>query len=263
MCAGMKAIVLTCDRYRALTDHMLLKYQRVWPNNPFRFRVAYQEVERIRHSHKVDLWKTSAPIKATVLKLLSDLPDEEFVYWCIDDKYPIELDLENIERIYQWIIQEGAGNPNVDGILFCRCRRMLKEDFLTPDTLNVIPGIPLRERSGYEQIWIHQFIRTKVLRYLFESFPDNIPFARLMDDLKARLNKPSHHRLFVTEANFAVFGESTSGGTLTRNCYQSLLSCSLPLPTWANDLIEKNIILGSLPSMSRDGQDFPTEVPRL
>jgi hypothetical protein len=33
----MKAIVLTCDRYRALTEHMIRKYEELWPDHPFVF----------------------------------------------------------------------------------------------------------------------------------------------------------------------------------------------------------------------------------
>src|SRR5262245_11358604 len=31
----IKAIVLTCDRFRAITRHLILKYERLWPDHPF------------------------------------------------------------------------------------------------------------------------------------------------------------------------------------------------------------------------------------
>jgi len=41
----MKAIVLTCDKYRVLTEHMILKYDKLWSNHPFCFRIAYQDLQ--------------------------------------------------------------------------------------------------------------------------------------------------------------------------------------------------------------------------
>src|SRR6187397_1047533 len=40
----IKAIVLTCDRFRAITRHLILKYERLWPDHPFIFHVPYQEL---------------------------------------------------------------------------------------------------------------------------------------------------------------------------------------------------------------------------
>ena len=40
----IKAIVLTCDRWRAITRHLILKYERLWPDHPFIFHVPYQEL---------------------------------------------------------------------------------------------------------------------------------------------------------------------------------------------------------------------------
>src|SRR3954454_5179235 len=50
----IKAIVLTCDRFRAITRHLILKYERLWPDHPFIFQVPYQELrgtdpERIKY----------------------------------------------------------------------------------------------------------------------------------------------------------------------------------------------------------------------
>ena len=36
----MKAIVLTCDKYLPITDHMLYTYQKLWSSNPFTFIIC-------------------------------------------------------------------------------------------------------------------------------------------------------------------------------------------------------------------------------
>src|SRR5947207_7291583 len=37
----MKAIVLTCDRFRAITEHMIRQYETLWPDHPLVFLVPY------------------------------------------------------------------------------------------------------------------------------------------------------------------------------------------------------------------------------
>jgi hypothetical protein len=239
----MKAIVLSCDRFRAVTDHMIFKYAQVWPGHPFRFRVPFQELGPTLASG-VEYKKSPAGIKATVLTLLDDLDDEEMVYWCIDDKYPIKLDVQRIEAMLRWLSLEQAST--VSGILFCRCRKMWDSRFLTELAIvDHLENVYL-ERKGYAQIWLHQFVRAKVLRYLFGSFPDFIPAARAMDELKKRVKKPASHRVFVSSQNAAVFGESTSYGVLTQNCHRSILENGLALPTWGSTTTNEEIVMGRL-----------------
>jgi len=240
----MKAIVLTCDKYRTLTDHMIFKYEELWPNHPFQFRVPYQDLDPTLDISKVDYKKTPSDIKSTVITLLDDLDDEELIYWCIDDKYPIELIAPKIEKIYQWLTKEQP--PGISGILFCRCRKMLVRSYLTGKSITDNLKNTYLERKGYEQIWIHQFIRVKVLRHLFESFPDVIPQAKSMDGYIKETIKPTSHRIFVSKQNYAVFGESTSRGVLTPNCHKSIIENGLTLPEWHSDLTTNSIVMGSL-----------------
>ncbi|MFI3179484.1 MAG: hypothetical protein QX188_08010, partial [Methylococcaceae bacterium] len=89
--------------------------------------------------------ETPGEIKATVLALLADLNDEEWIYWCIDDKYPILLQLPQIKSICNYI--EDQNPETVSGILFCRARRMMDNQFLTDGSLLIGHEI-LLERSG-------------------------------------------------------------------------------------------------------------------
>ena len=40
----IKVIVLTCDIYHDVTNHMITMYEKTWPNNPFVFRVPWNEI---------------------------------------------------------------------------------------------------------------------------------------------------------------------------------------------------------------------------
>ena len=238
----MHAIGLSCDRYRALADHMLFKYAQLWPDHPFRFRVPYQDLAPTSPNGRVTYTKSPQPIKATVLGLMGDLDDDELVYWCIDDKYPISLDLPRITSIYRWLTTDAAAN--IDGLLFCRCRGMWLDQCLTGQSIVDDAGNVYLERSGYAQIWIHQFLRVKVLRYLFDSFPDFIPSAKWMDGFAAQRAKPQSHRIYVSRENLAVFGESTSRGVVTLNCHRSMLDNGLPPPSWAVSTTAREIVMG-------------------
>ena len=98
----MKAIVLTYDKYRRLTDHMILRYRQLWPDNPFTFRIPFQQLPDT-DSAGLEYIPSPPAIKATVLTLLQDLDDREWIYWCIDDKYPVHIDVPAMQSVLDWI----------------------------------------------------------------------------------------------------------------------------------------------------------------
>jgi hypothetical protein len=239
---SIKAIILTYDKYRSVTDHMIIRYNSLWPKHPFVFRVPFQNLAPTLNDN-VEYIQTPSDIKGTVLALISDLDDEELIYWCIDDKYPITLDVREIEKIYEGLVNE-KNETCADAVLFCRCRGMSGEGNLLTDKSQRCAGHVIRERRNYHQIWIHQFMKVKVIRALFNAFPDEIKTAKVMDDWKDKLDKPAEHRLFVTKESFAVFGESTTRGLLTKNCYNSMKKYNVTPPDWLAEVAEEEIIMG-------------------
>ena len=240
----MKALVLTYDRNRCVTNHMIHKYRQLWPDNPFVFRIPYQENEGTGQSNR-EYIKSPVDIKGTVLELLSGIEEDEWIYWCADDKYPIALDLPGVQSVMEFV--QNIDDTTISGVLFCRPREFSKQKNLTGEVLQDSNGMKYLERSNYKRIWLHQFLRVKVLKYMFESFPDVIPASKHLDYLKSDLPKPDDHRLFVTTRNLAVFGESTAKGVLTDNCYRSILEAGLDFPDWHSGDVEKEQIIGSLP----------------
>jgi hypothetical protein len=239
----INAIVLTCDRYRAITEHMIFQYDRLWPDHPFVFHVPYQELGGT-NTDRVKYLPAPWDIKGTVLHLLTEIDDEEWIYWCVDDKYPIQLVTDKIGSL----ISHAMRSPGVDGLLFCRCRATLNNPKLTlypPKVKNSFGDIYF-ERKAWFQIWIHQILRAKVLRYLFTRLPDHIPSAKAMDELKNDVPKLPEHRLFVTKENFAVFGESTSRGVITQNCYESMVAAGIEIPEWFRHSDGEYVTLGKL-----------------
>ena len=230
----MKAIVLSHDHNRPLVEHMLLTYAQLWPDHPFTFRIAYQKDRNFPDKFgPVEAIRAPLPIKPCVLKLIEDLPDEEWVYWCIDDKFLIELNAEVGAHLVQYVSE--IDNPSVTGLLFCRCRRMCGPPFVTREPVMVSEkGIHLLKRFDFNQIWLHQLLRVKVLRDLFNVFPDYDYKAIEMDEFTRQGDDaqelPEDQVLYVTQQNFSVLGESMRDGMLTRTCVNSLNKYSLNIP---------------------------------
>lgn len=242
----IRAIVLSCDRYRPFAEHMVWMYQRLWPEHPFRFRIPYQNLppsEPDFPSDRVEAKQTPAAIRATVLELLADLDEEEMVYWCLDDKYPLWLDQTRIQQIIAWLGTEER--ETVDGLLFCRCRRMWEPSHLSGASIRDEQGNRYLERINYEQIWIHQFIRVKVLRHLFEAMPDIIMHANEMDALKRQISKPKEHRMYVSQYPYCRFGESTHRGRITANCLANMNKIGFTPPSASAREPAKAIVMGS------------------
>jgi hypothetical protein len=239
----IKAIVLTCDRYRAVTEHMIFQYDRLWPDHPFVFHIPYQELGGV-DTEKVKYLPAPSDIKGTVLHLLTEIDEEEWIYWCVDDKYPIQLVTDKISSL----ISHAMRSPGVDGLLFCRSRATLNNPKLTlyPCKVKNPFGDVYLQRKAWFQIWIHQILRAKVLRHLFTHLPDHIPSAKAMDELKNDVPKLPEHRLFVTKQNFAVFGESTSRGVITQNCYESMVAAGIEMPEWFRHPNGEYVTLGKL-----------------
>jgi hypothetical protein len=237
----MKAIVMTYDRNAVLTDHMIACYRQLWPDHPFIFNIPYQHAERCIEGHDRKYIKTLPDIKITVLQLLSELDDEEWIYWCIDDRYPVNLDIVHLRKFVSLVEKED--DPGFSGLLLCRASTMLRENQLTDINIRRW-DINLLERKKYYRIWVHQFLRVKVIRTMFLGFPDVIERAGLMDPMKNKLVRPPDQMLYVTEQDYAHFEESTINGVLTEKCHDSLLSHGFDIPEWFRGKTTPNPALG-------------------
>src|SRR5437764_10412602 len=107
----IKAIVLTCDRYHVIIRHMIYQYDRLLPNHQFVFHIPYQDVGGT-DTKRIMYFASPSDIKGTVLHLLADIDDEEWIYWCVDDKYPIELPTDKIAGL----ISHAMRSPHIDGL---------------------------------------------------------------------------------------------------------------------------------------------------
>jgi hypothetical protein len=156
-----------------------------------------------------------------VLGLLEGIHDDTWVYWCIDEKYVDWIDVPMAQSVVEMV--SSIDDPACSGISFARARHLERRAH-GDDAPFTWRHLTLTRRSDYRQIWLHQFLRAKVLRTLFSGFPEVVSAAKQMDALHRGAQLPDDHRLYVLDRNAVVFGESTVAGRLTANCAASMRS---------------------------------------
>ena len=251
MTRSIPAIVMTCQRYIPITEHMIDRYDAAWPAHPFAFRVpdgeAARRLER-RHEGRVELVPTGegegrGRFRASVLGLLDGLADDDWVYWCIDDKYVAWIDVPLAAAVAEAL--PAIGDRRVSGLSFARARHLASLRSDSGERLRQGP-LAFDRRGDFRQIWLHQFLRAKVLRGLFEGFPERIDSAKEMDALHRGARLPVDQHLYVLDRNAVVFGESTSRGRLTANCAASMRQGRGVPEGFAVD--ERRMFVGSRPT---------------
>lgn len=249
---NINAIVLTYDQNRVFTENMIKSYENIWTDHPFIFHIPYQKLNKINVKSKVVFHKSKADIQSTIITLLKNFDNNEMIYWCIDDKYPIKLDLKRIKEIVKFI--KINNHYNLDGLTFCRCRSLNHSYNITNSNKKFYENLKILERKGYHQIWIHQFLKVKILKFLFNKFGKiKFPYKNDLETLDfkiQKLNKPKNQKLFLTKKNFAIFGESTVKGAITLNCKENLSVNKIKLPNKFKNYINKKIYIGGFKIMN-------------
>lgn len=212
---------------------MMHTYGMLWPDHSFVFRVPYQTYPielKEKYGARIELVQSKKDIVPTLHTLLEGIDDEEWIYWCIDDRYPIFLDTEALSGISRWIAT--ANIPDVAGIGFTYNGRdwssaniSQKEYAIKDDKRRIYYRL-----TNYKVIWFHQFMRAKVLRGLAKNFPEGIRNAKEMDGYKDEAVLPETYKRYLLKKRLAAFGESSNRGMLTRNCLESMQKLKISIP---------------------------------
>lgn len=227
------AIVLSCDEYHPFVEHMIRRYGTMWPDHPFRFHVPFQDSPsrlQDKFGSLVRMVKTPKHFRPTVLGLLEGFNDNDLIYWCLDDKYLVDWNRPAVTRCLDFM--SSSASEQIGGLLFCRPPTLYLKQHVRPyEAKNLIANdFEVAKRFDYSMIWIHQFIRVAFIRHLFQSFPATEFRAKEMDHLKTKVALPDLGDLLVTKKSQAFFGESTTRGKLTQNCFESFGKCGQPVP---------------------------------
>ena len=254
----MKAIVMSCDMYHCMTEHMILKYNSSWPDNPFVFRVPwndqYPNHHEDRFGKKIELIKTNSAFKQTFHQLTKDLDDHEWVYWCSDDKYIIDIGVEKANQTLEFV--QSIQDPNIINVCFHRVRRIKETSEIKYGLGRGLPPlqIPFQNLNFIEHYstinnWLHQFFRVGALREFWSQLPE--PEKHKASSLDRYVKRLNGHRL-VLDHSICTYGESSYKSVITNNCLRSAQQLSISIP---EHFLPKNrdSILNSIPSNISDG----------
>jgi len=244
----MRAIVLTFDKQIGCAELLYKKYMELWPNSPLLFHIAYNEKEAIPRDllgkDNIFLIKTPTPIRATMMRLLEGVGDNEWVYWCIDDRYPIEIrSIRFIENLCKLLSSEDFAS-NYSAIRLFRWKEKPpynRVDFLEKEYIEV--------RSLKWGFWHHQFIRAKVLKDIFvrNKILKEVYSIRALNDKV--VSEYSLDSLILTpgeDESSIFFAEPVGVGKLTKNGYLDLVKYKCKVPEYGikevyQRFVDKNI----------------------
>jgi hypothetical protein len=226
----MQALVLTFDNNQHVAAHAIACYDRLFSGNPFSFRVPYQSATLIQRDGQLDYVRSPAALVATVRTLLADLSADEWVFWCMDDYFPLNLDLPWLQAMIPQLTSPEF--DDVTGINFCcsykykrywRNRKLRSGDFVT------IAGERFVESPDYDQIWAPQFIRVRALQSFFHRLKEPREYAKELDEQMRKLVKPAEHILLISASDHAIFAESTVRGRYSSDFVQSAAKLGISL----------------------------------
>lgn len=98
----MKAIMLSYDNNHRYCELAYRMYMDLWPTCPYHFYIPWNEHKPKFFTDKsnVTLVQCSSRIMPTMQALLDGVEDDEWVYWCIDDRFPVYIDMSNMQQLH-------------------------------------------------------------------------------------------------------------------------------------------------------------------
>jgi len=236
------AVVLTFDVQLGLAQLVHKRYSALWPTNPLTFRIpvngsapgparTYLEAQP-----NCVLVPSPRPIGPTMRALLRGLDDETWVFWCVDDRYPIWVDTEALDEICAGLDSCPAG---VEEVKLLRWKERIVPELADVGT---VPFVGQRAGTRQWGFWHHHFIRAGTLRRLFAAerlagdYRIREVLRSVIDD-NGRTARPTgaegaifHGRALIPTRPLLRLGEPVKRGVLTANGLADLRrhACEIP-----------------------------------
>lgn len=227
----MKAIVLSFDDQLEIANFVVESYNRLWPGCPLTFRIPYTERDprSLFTARNIEPIPTLRAIRPTIEGLLRGVPDDEFVYWCIDDRYPIFMyDLETIAAIQRSLEDTAC---EIDAVRITAPFRPERNEhtFVLGDE-QTINGVTFRRLCGRNfGFYMPQFVRVSVLRRYFLHSPLSEQYS-IREFHRWLLKAPIDYRIYMPDKFLIKLGEATIRGQITEACAAQMKSLGLKVP---------------------------------
>lgn len=231
----IKAIVLSCDRYHTIAENMITQYNKIWGTHPFQFRVpwnnSYPDVINKKFKDKVELIQTGGKFKETFTGLTEGLDDNEWVYWCIDDKFLLDIDEHKANKAVNFVYSI----KNMDIINVClhpvgETKRTAMTNQKESTGLNIIfDGLQFIQHESYVNNWVHQFFRVKALREFWSYLREPRQYAAKSMDNDVH---PLAGISLTLDNSICSYVESSTRGYITKKCITSCKYNNIPIPDY-------------------------------
>lgn len=227
----MKAIVLSFDNQLEIANFVVESYNYLWPGCPLTFRIPYtaRNPASIFKAGNIEPIPTPRHIRAAMEGLLRDLPDEEFVFWCIDDRYPIAIyDLATIVAVQQYVEETTC---DFDAIRITAPFNQDRHHYtFASDDEQIINGVKFRRQCVNNfGFYMPQFVRAGVLRWYF-LHPSLSEHYSIRKFHRLPRETPISYRVYIAERFLIKLGEATIRGEITQGCAAQMKSLHLSLP---------------------------------
>jgi hypothetical protein len=265
----VKGIVLSFDPHLEIANLVVETYNRLWPDSGFQFRIPFtdRDPRAIFRAQNVEFISTPPDIRGTVESLLCDLPEHEFVFWCIDDRYPIEIFEPAVLRAVRDFASDAGGDVDsikltdltvegIEGKLHTwlprrLTRRWRGQPFRRPDTQQVEndrtwrqreeggarePAFRLAGQGFFRQLghpkngfYMPQFTTPAFLKQFFLASALPLKYG-IREFHHFLLSTNLEHKSYFPNHFLLSVGESTFRGRLSMVCYEQMLKFGVVPP---------------------------------
>jgi hypothetical protein len=228
----VEAILLTHDAQLGLAELVHKTYAHLWPGHPFVFRIPFAHATRagafayLAAQANCEMIESPPSITGSMAVLLDGIDDSEWVFWCIDDRFPIRIDGAAVARL---VAELNDVSDQVEEVKLLRW----KEPLLVGRTM--IGGRRFRRQapgSRARGFWHHHFVRAGVLRaaFLGTDVAEDCRIYAITDRIKQQEALLFHGTAVVPARPYLSLGEPLVEGLLTRNGREWLarMACDTP-----------------------------------
>jgi hypothetical protein len=238
----MQAIVLTYDQQLGLAELVHKSYVDLWPTTLLEFKVPVNgsangsAIAYFERQPNCRLVRCARPIKSTMRALLLDLADDEWVFWCVDDRYPTRINAEACGRVASAL---SAIPTTVEQV------KLRKRNEQGTGQCVWVGGQPYDVQgmtSPFWGFWHHHFIRVRLLRAIMLHVDLNEDAD--IDDFQSILIKLASDHFtglaLVPRKNLVDLEEPLINGVLTKNGLESMVKYGCQVPAYPiSDVVER------------------------